>query len=102
MRNALSSVIAAALNATVAVVAAQAHERWPVIPPEIGVAPRIDGVGWAPYRCAVGPVYNFYHGAYYGGEPPAVYLGYAYRPYYRYAAYRVLPRTYVCDTGRPW
>lgn len=85
MRNALALVIAGAINATV--VPAQAHERWPVVPAEIGVAPRVDGVGWAPYRCAVGPVYNFYHGAYYGGEPPAVYLGYAYRPYYRYTAY---------------
>jgi hypothetical protein len=104
MRNALALVIAAALNATGAAIAvpAQAHERWPVIPAEIGVAPRIDGVGWAPYRCAVGPVYNFYHDAYYGGEPPALYLGYAYRPYYRYTAYRVLPRTYVCDTERRW
>jgi hypothetical protein len=104
MRNALALMIATALNATVAAVAvpAQAHEPWPVIPPEIGVAPRIGGVGWAPYRCAVGPVYNFYFDAYYGGEPPALYRGYAYRPYYRYAAYRVLPRTYLCDTGEHW
>ena len=25
------------------------------------------------------------------------YLGYAYRPYYRYTAYRVIPRTYLCS-----
>ena len=28
--------------------------------------------------------------------PPALYRGYAYRPYYRYTAYRVIPRTYFC------
>jgi hypothetical protein len=102
MRNSLALVIAAALTATAAALAvpAQAQQRWPVIPDEVGVAPRIDRLDWLAYRCALGPVYNFYHGAYYGGEPPAVYRGYAYRPYYRYAAYRVLPRTYVCDTGR--
>ena len=33
-----------------------------------------------------------------GEEPPALYRGYAYRPYYRYSAYRRLPRTYFCVT----
>ncbi len=47
------------------------------------------------YRCSRGPVYNMYDGAYFG-EIPAVYLGYAYRPYYRYTAYRVFPTTYSC------
>jgi hypothetical protein len=70
---------------------------YPEIPPEIGVAPFI-GPTWDSYRCAIGPVYNFYHGAYYGEEPPALYRGYAYRPYYRYTAYRRLPRTYYCVT----
>jgi hypothetical protein len=42
-------------------------------------------------------VQNFYYGAYYGGEPPASYLGYAYRPYHRYTAYRIIPRTYLCS-----
>jgi hypothetical protein len=41
-------------------------------------------------------VINFYHGAYYGEEPPALYRGNGYRPYYRYRAYRKLPRTYFC------
>lgn len=105
MRNVLASMIAAGLTAAALIVAtsaapAQAHEHWPAIPAKIGVAPVIGGAGWAPYRCAVGPVYNFYHDAYYGGEPPALYLGYAYRPYYRYTAYRVAPRTYFCD--RPY
>jgi hypothetical protein len=100
MRNALAFMTAAALIAAALAAPAQAHERWPVIPAEVGVPPRIDGVGWASYRCAFGPVYNFYHNAYYGGEPPAVYLGYAYRPFYRYAAYRVAPRTYFCDAPR--
>jgi hypothetical protein len=40
-------------------------------------------------------VQNLYHGALYR-EPPAIYRGYAYRPYYRYTASRVVPRTYFC------
>ena len=97
MRNGLAFTIAAALTAAAVAAPARAHERWPAIPAEVGVAAEIAGVGRAPYRCAFGPVYNFYHDAYYGGEPPAVHLGYAYRPYYRYTAYRVAPRTYFCD-----
>jgi hypothetical protein len=102
MRNALALVTAAALAATgVAFPApAQAHDRWPDIPDEVGAGAPIDGVVWIPYRCTDGPVYNFYHGAYYGGQPPAVFLGYAYRPYYRYMAYRVIPRTYFCSGRR--
>ena len=61
------------------------------------VAPFI-GPTWDIYRCAEGPVINFYHGAYYGQEPPALYRGYAYRPHYRYSAYRRLPRKYFCVT----
>ena len=82
------------------IVAAPAHAGgppYPVVPPEVGVAPFI-GPAWDAYRCAQGPVINFYHGAYYGEEPPALYRGYAYRPYYRYSAYRRLPRTYFCVT----
>jgi hypothetical protein len=71
------------------------QELWPAIPPEIGVPP-IVGPVWSTYRCSNGPVYNFYHGAYYGEEPPALHRGYAYRPFYRYTAYRRLPRTYFC------
>ncbi|MET4152938.1 hypothetical protein [Bradyrhizobium sp. RT7a] len=56
------------------------------------------GPTWDAYRCVEGPVYNFYHDAYYGEEPPALYRGYAYRPYYRYSAYRRLPRKYFCVT----
>ena len=74
---------------------AHAHERWPVIPQELGIRSPLPRA-WIPYRCSDGPVQNFYHGAYYRGEPPAAYLGYAYRPYYRYTAYRVIPRTYFC------
>lgn len=74
---------------------AQAQDDIPVVPPEIGVAPVIGPV-WTEYRCSAGPAYNFYHGAYYGEEPPALHRGYAYRPYYRYSAYRRLPRTYFC------
>jgi hypothetical protein len=72
-------------------------QPYPVVPPEVGVAPFI-GPTWDTYRCAEGPVINFYHGAYYGQEPPALYRGYAYRPHYRYSAYRRLPRKYLCVT----
>jgi hypothetical protein len=76
---------------------AQAYERWPVIPPEIGTGMPVDGLVWIPYRCDDGPVYNFYQGALYPGAP-AVFRGYAYRPYYRYTANRVIPRTYACSS----
>ena len=100
MRNALALVTAAALAATGVAFPgpAQAHDRWPDFADEVGAGAPIAGVVWIPYRCTDGPVYNFYHGAYYGGQPPAVFLGYAYRPYYRYMAYRVIPRTYFCST----
>lgn len=101
MRNALAFTIAAALTAGALAAPAQAHERWPAVPPELGAGSPIDRFGGVPYRCDFGPVYNFYHGAYYGGEPPAVFLGYAYRPYYRYTAYRVVPRTYFCEATPP-
>ena len=94
MRNACV-ILAAATFAVTIVPAAQAGERWPVIPPEIGTAPRIGPV-WLGYRCSAGPVYNFYHGAYYGEDPPALRHGYASRPYYRSTAYRPLPRTSFC------
>ena len=97
MRNALALICAAALAVTALAFPgpSQAHERWPDIPDEVGVRVPIDG--WIPYRCNDRPVYNFYHGAYYGGRPPAVFLDYAYRPYYRYTANRVIPRTYFCS-----
>ena len=89
----------AAAMAAIAAPSAQAHELWPVIPYEIGVASP-GSVGWVPYRCSNGPADNFYHGALYY-EPPALDRGYAYRPYYRYTAYRVIPRTYLC-ARRVW
>ncbi len=97
MRSASALMIIVTLTAATLAAPAAADELWPAIPAEVGVAPLVVGAGWAPYRCAVGPVYNFYHNAYYGGEPPALHRGYAYRPYYRYAAYRVVPRTYFCE-----
>ena len=95
MRNA-ALIVVAALAAIVLSMAgpAQAQDRWPAVPAEAGVRP-LAGVGWLPYRCDDRPVFNLYHGAYYD-MPPAIYLGYAYRPYYRYTAWRVIPRTYVC------
>jgi hypothetical protein len=87
MKSALA-LIAAALAASAMAVGgpAQAHDRWPDIPYEVGAGAPIDRAGWIPYRCNDGPVYNFYHGAYYGD-----------RPFYRYTAYRVIPRTYFCS-----
>jgi hypothetical protein len=79
---------------------ALASNRWPDIPAEIGVGAPLRDAVLIPYRCSDAAVNNFYHGAYYGGEPPAVFLGNAYRPYYRYTAYRVIPRTYFCSERR--
>ncbi|BAR62077.1 hypothetical protein ABIF50_005782 [Bradyrhizobium diazoefficiens] len=93
MRSAWFIVLATLIAAT----PGHAGGPYPAVPPEIGVAPFI-GPTWDAYRCAGGPVYNFYDGAYYGEEPPALYRGYAYRPHYRYSAYRRLPRTYFCVT----
>jgi len=75
---------------------AQAGGPYPTVPPETGGPPFL-GPSWDAYRC-VGPVTDFYHDAYYGEEPPALYRGYAYRPHYRYGAYRRHPRTYFCVT----
>lgn len=97
MKNPWAATIAVALAAISAATAgpAGAHDRWvAVIPPEIGVTP-LGPAGLVLHRCGEGPVYNFYHDALYS-QPPAVHLDYAYRPYYRYTAYRVIPRTYVC------
>jgi hypothetical protein len=96
MRNAWVRSIVATLAAAAVPLSqpAYAGARWPAIPAEIGVH-QVGGVGWLPYRCSIGPVYNFYHDALYHAAP-AVYLGYAYRPYYRYTAWRVIPRTYFC------
>jgi hypothetical protein len=92
-------ILLAALAAAVAVPASAGQPLRPAVPPEIGVAPLVGPV-WGAYRCARGPVYNFYYDAYYGEEPPALHRGYAYRSYYRYTAYRRLPRTYFCVKPR--
>ena len=96
MKNTLALMAAAAL-AAIAVSSPEptaARDRWPDVPPEIGVR-RIGAVGEVPWRCSDGPAFNYYRGAFYD-VPPALYDGYAYRPYYRYSAYRVVPRTYYC------
>src|SRR3954469_18144043 len=85
---------AAAFVTIAASVPAQARAFWPDVPPEIGVR-RIGEIGLVPYRCTDVPADNYYHGAWYD-VPPAQYRGYAYRPYYRYTAYRVIPRSYFC------
>ena len=99
MKRASAFVTAAVL--TVSPVAArgpaEAHDYWgPDSSGGLVVGAQVGGVEANGYRCSDGPVYNFYHGAYSGGHALAVYLDYAYRPYYRYTAYRVFPRTYAC------
>ncbi|PSO16939.1 hypothetical protein C7G42_19230 [Bradyrhizobium sp. MOS003] len=59
---------------------AQVGGPYPAVPSETGVAPFV-GPSWDAFRCVGEPVTNFYHGAYYGEEPPALSRGYAYRPY---------------------
>jgi hypothetical protein len=94
-----ASMLKTTLAAAVLIISlpAQAHERWPGIPEEIGIGPPPARYAWIPYRCSDGPADNFYHGAWYAGQPTALYRGRAYRPYYRYSAYRVVPRTYLCS-----
>ncbi|MBR0798093.1 hypothetical protein JQ615_22125 [Bradyrhizobium jicamae] len=89
-----TAVALAVLALTVTTLPAPAQELWPAVPPELGLRKPLPWL-WLPYRCSPGPVQNFYHGALYH-EPPALYRGYAYRPYYRYTAARVEPRTYYC------
>jgi hypothetical protein len=55
-------------------IAKLARDYWPDIPGEVGAGAPIDRVVWIPYRCNDGPVFNFYHGAYYDGHP---------RPFFR-------------------
>jgi hypothetical protein len=92
-------VLGAALVATAALLSlpAQAGERYLVVPEEIGIGPPPARYTWIPFRCTEGPADNFYHGAWYAGQPTALYRGRAYRPYYRYAAYRAGLRTYLCS-----
>ena len=85
---------AAALAAIAVSLPAQAGALWPDVPAEIGVR-RIGELGLVPTRCVDGPADNYYHGAWYD-VPPALYRGHVYRPYYRYTAYRVIPRSYFC------
>jgi hypothetical protein len=94
MRNAL--IIAAAFAALTMSPArpASAQEFWPAVPPEQGFY-RVGRPAPIPWRCSEGPVWNFYHGAYYR-EVPAAWGGYAYRQHYRYTAWQVAPRTYAC------
>jgi hypothetical protein len=95
MRNTSALFVATVLAAIVVCQAkpAQAGEVRPSVPAEVGF--RQLARGWVPYRCTEEPVFNFYHGAYYH-TPPAIWQGYVYRPYYRYAAWRAFPRTYFC------
>jgi hypothetical protein len=97
MRYAAAARAAVVATAATLSLPVDAHERWPVIPEEIGIGPPPARYTWIPYRCSDGPADNLYHGAWYAGQPPALYRGRAYRPYYRYTAYRVVPRTYLCS-----
>ena len=94
-----ASVLVAVLVATAALFSlpAQAGERYLVTSEEIGIGPPPARYTWIPFRRSEGPADNFYHGAWYAGQPTALYRGRAYRPYYRYTAYRAVPRTYLCS-----
>ena len=94
-----ASVLVATLVATSVLLSlpAQAQQFFLVTPEEIGVGPPPARYTWIPFRCSDGPAANFYHGAWYAGQPTALYRGRAYRPYYRYSAYRAVPRTYLCS-----
>ena len=83
-----ASVLVAVLVATAALFSlpAQAGERYLVTPEEIGIGPPPARYTWIPFRCSEGFADNFYHGAWYAGQPTALYRGRAYRPYYRYSA----------------
>jgi hypothetical protein len=99
----VSAFVIAAIAAAALGAAAPAAAQVPAIAPEMGTAIPARPLGPIPYRCAAGPVYNFYHGAWYGGEPPAVYRGQSYRPFYRYSAHRTLPKTVFCvEDPYPW
>ena len=50
-------------------------------PEEIGVGPPPARYTWIPFRCSEGFADNFYHDAWYAGQPTALYRGRAYRPY---------------------
>ncbi|KWV57443.1 hypothetical protein AS156_39765 [Bradyrhizobium macuxiense] len=82
-----------ALALIVTALPAAADELWPAVSKRAAHAPLQHA--WVPYRCSAGPVRNAYRGALYS-EPQAIHRGYAYRPYYRYTAYRLIPRTYLC------
>jgi hypothetical protein len=86
--------LAAAMAAAALSLPVQAGTLLPDVPAEIGVR-QIGELGLVPYRCVDGPADNYYHGAWYD-VPPALYRGHVYRPYYRYSAYRVVPRNYFC------
>ena len=95
-----ASVLGAVLVATAAISSLPAQAQQPfflVTPEEIGIGPPPARYAWIPFRCTDGPAENFYHGAWYAGQPTALYRGKAYRPFYRYTAYRAVPRTYLCS-----
>ena len=89
-----SAVALAVMAVTVMARPGQGSELRPAIPPELAVVSPVPPL-LLPYRCTAGPVQSAYHGALYH-EPPAIYRGFAYRPYYRYTASRIVPRTYFC------
>jgi hypothetical protein len=74
---------------------AQAGELYLVTSEEIGIGPPPARYTRIPFRCSEGPADN--HGAWYAGQPNALYRGRAYRPYYRYAACSAGLRTCLCS-----
>jgi len=95
-----ASVLGAVLVATAAISSPPAQAQQPLLrvtAEERGTGPPPARYGWIPFRCTDGPADNFYHGAWYAGQQTALYIVKAYRPYYRYTAYRAVPRTYLCS-----
>jgi hypothetical protein len=92
------SLLGAVLVAFTVALPAHARERYYLVTPdEIGPGPPPARYTYIPFRCSDAFADNFYDGAWYAGQPTAIFRGRAYRPYYRYSAYRVTPRTYLCS-----
>jgi hypothetical protein len=70
-----TSVPIAVLAATISWMTAQAEPLYPVTPEEIGIRPPPARYTSITFRCANGPAENFYHGAWYAGQPTALYRG---------------------------
>jgi hypothetical protein len=95
MKNALGLVAALVITAVVASRPVEARDHWAPYGSEVVVAGPV--VAEDPYLCTGVPVANLYDGIHFRKYIPAVHGGYAYRPYYRYSAYRAVPAAFACQ-----